>query len=128
MSNTLQAAFELLKTFCMSHGVELLFTKTSAYSFVIGLIGCYVTIGRYGWGANGYFLSRAVMDTWNLCAAIYAFVTLDSPSKGLATKEETLEGMGTHLYDSMLFIGGSYSQFLGFEFTSLYIYHTADIS
>ena len=68
------------------------------------------------------------MDFWNLCSSIYAFVSLDSPSKGLASMDEITDGMASHLKDSLLFIGGSYSQFLGFEITSLYIYHTADIS
>ena len=128
MSNLLQSCGDLLKTLCISHGIEKLFTATSSVSFGIGIACCYLFVDLNQAGAKGYFYSRLVMDSINFMCAIYAFTTLKSPSKGLATLEATFKGLRKHLYETMIFISGSYSECLGFEVASIFIYKIGDIN
>ncbi len=117
---------DLLKTFCNSHGVEVIFSWTSSLNALFTFVHVWIFMWEFNWGVPGYYLSRLVMESINLCVAIYAFSDLKSDAKGLATWAEAMDGMGSFLWDSFKFIGGNYGQELGLHVASVMVYTIGD--
>jgi Na+-driven multidrug efflux pump len=114
-----------IQTHCYSQGVENAFAAKNLISFISAALSSYVLVVHLGMGVYGWLIGRVVYEALNFTASIFTLVKKAHPDTwGFIGFDELKLGYGKFLWDSLQFAFSSYSESLGTEVASFFIFRT----
>lgn len=122
----LQAAFEVLKTACMSQGHEVIFGIVGIASASTAFALTYVLMVVYELGFLGWVAAMTFFNLINLATALVILTRLEKGSIGLITFSELTSGFLPFFFESIKFCFSTYSELLGIEIVTIYVARTHD--
>ena len=127
VSNVIETISDLLRIVALSQGYTNIFGHTSILAVVISIICAYLFVGVYGLGAMGWILSKYIYETIQLLVAVALFVSSDGRARGLLAWEQIRSEFPRFFFATMKEVFGAYSEFVGYEITSFFIFFTQNI-
>ena len=125
--NSLEIMLDLIRNYCMALGNEFIFGPTSLVAIIIS-VGCgYLFIVELKQGVFGWVLSRIIYEGLCLLVALWVMFTKTPPgTRGLLPFSKVKKGFLGFFCQSLKYAIGSYSEFLGYEIASLFVYRSND--
>ena len=122
----LQAAFEVLKTACMSQGHEVIFGVVGLASASIAFALTYALMVVYELGFLGWVAAMTFFNLINLATALVISARLEKGSIGLISSSELTTGFLSFFCESIKFCFSTYSELIGLEIVVIYVARTHD--
>ena len=126
ISNMLEVVGDMLRGFSMSQGIEQIFGYTSLISAALSVGFGYYFVVEQDLGAVGWVYSKTIYESMTLLIAVAAFFRTEKRTRGLVSFKEMSEGFFTFFWISVKFALGSYSEFIGNEVASYFVFLTKD--
>ena len=127
VSCILEVLIFLMQTFCFSQGVEDVFTAGSVVAFLLGASLSSVLVLRFGLGMYGWLAGKLTFNAFILALTCWKFSTeADKETWGKISWKELQEGLGFFILESFKFAFGTYSEYIGYEITNLFVYMNPD--
>ena len=116
-----------MQTFCFAQGVEDAFTLGTVVAFFIGTSVSGVLVLHFGLGMYGWMTGKIVFDIIVLAITIWKlFADTDPDSRGRIAWTEFTKGLFHFLLESFKFALSTYSEYIGYEITSFFVYTNPD--
>ena len=128
VADAIELAGDYIRAFCMAQGFETVFGATSLLSFIISAIFGYILVVVYSFGPIGWVMSKFIYETILLLVALVAMTACHPQTIGVTSLSLASEGLCNFVWQSIKFALGSYSEFLGYEIASYFVFRTHDNS
>ena len=116
-----------MQTFCFAQGVEDAFTLGTVVAFFVGVATSWVLVLHFGLGMYGWMIAKIVFDVIVLALTIWKLIKdTDPDTRGRITWTEFTEGLFHFVVESFKFALSTYSEYLGYEITSFFVYTNPD--
>lgn len=123
IANVVELAGDIFRNFCMAQGHENVFGKTSIVAMMVALAFETFFILVLELGAGGFFLAKLLFESFALCIAIWVYLRRTDPkTRGFVSFREALPGLGHFNLVSFKFAMGNYTEFIGYELTSYFVF------
>lgn len=107
---------ESFRTFCVAQGLEKYFGFVSFPNNILCCLLTYWMIVYQDMGCIGCLVSRLIYEVINLIASIVIYKCFSSKNyQGCISMKETLNGFKAYFCDNMMFVVGSYAEFIGYQ-------------
>ena len=125
----LESLTGVLQTACFSQGIEDAFTLGTTIAFTIGTIVSYYLVVHCDFRIKGWLIGKMVFDSVNLSVTVWKLCAESNPKTwGSVPFNEFKEGLAEFIYISFQFALGSYTEYLGYEIGSIFVYKCPDIN
>jgi len=125
-SNFLEMIGDFTREFCMAQGIESIFGHTCLLSAIISVCFGYYFVVELGLGAIGWVYSKTIYELITLIVALAVFFKTHARTRGFVPIKEVVDGFWPFFWTSVSFAVGSYSEFLGNEIASYFIFLSKD--
>ena len=114
---------ELLRTYAMAQGqCEAIIGKTALPTALFSFLCAYIFIIQYDMSIYGWILAKLVYELIGLAVGYYCFYYTTHPeTQYFEPMDAATPGLKEFIIDSVKFSLGSYTEFIGFEFTTYYV-------
>ena len=118
----METVSQLVRTFCVAQGHESYFGKISLANTIICIIIGYYLIVVKNQGLWGSVVLKGIYESVHLLTgAIKMKFGTHPETRGLSTFKAVGDGLCEYFTDMIKFVLGTYTEFLGFEITTLFI-------
>ena len=125
LPDMLECTSDLIRTFCMAQGQEAIFGPTFLIAVIVSVVCAYILIVQWGLGVIGWVMSKVIFEGICLCISLWVMQTRTPKStRGILPFSKVKKGFKYFFYESLKFAVGSYSEFIGYEVASLFVYRT----
>ena len=125
----IEAITNALQTACFSQGIEDSFSLGAAIAFTAGSIVSYYLVVHRGFSINGWLIGKVVFDSINLVVAVWVLCERSNPMAwGSVPFGEFKTGLGEFIFISFKFAFSSYTESLGYEIGSIFVYKCPDVN
>lgn len=125
-ANLLELTADFLRAFCMAQGFEQVFGTTSLLAVVISSSSAWIFVVAMDLGVIGWVYSKIIYELICVVCAWVIFQITHNETRGFASISVVKEGFGSYFLESIKFAIGSYTEFIGIEITSLFVFYTHD--
>lgn len=115
---------DIYRVFCMAQGIENVFGQTSILALIISVICGYLFVVKYSLGPAGWVISKIIYEFILFLVAVGAKIATQEETKGFCSWEVTFQGYRSFFWESVKYSLGSYSEFLGYEVASYFVFRT----
>jgi Na+-driven multidrug efflux pump len=127
LADALELAGDTTRVFCMAQGFEEVFGSTSILALIVSVIFGYIFVVRFELGAIGWVFSKCLYEGILLLIALATTLMTHPDTRGFASFSIVREGYGVFFWDAIKYSLGSYSEFIGYEVASYFVFLTHDI-
>ena len=117
---------DFFRTFCMAQGFEDIFGYTSLLSVVVSIICGWYMVIQLELGAIGWVYSKIIYETLTTLVALGMMLVTEPETRGFTSISETSKGFCKFFCECIKFSIGSYTEFLGYEISSYFVYISHD--
>ena len=127
ISCVLESLIFPMQTFCFAQGVEDAFTLGTVVAFFIGAATSAVLVLRCGLGMYGWMMGKLLFDIIVLFLTCWKLAAETDPeTRGGIGWSEFTEGLTPFVVESFKFAFSTYSEYIGYEITSFFVYANPD--
>ena len=127
LAQCIQMLSDTLRNFCMSQGKEAMFGKISLINNILGFLCVYVCVIHLNCRLYSPVIGKLLSEGINLGTGLYVyFYQVEEKTRGLVSLSEASEGFLTFTWESIKFMLGSYSEYIGLEVTTFYVANYKD--
>ena len=127
LSCYIEAIYFVIQTFCFSQGAEDVFSFGTIVAFIIGTLTSYLLVVHLNFKMYGWLLGRLVFDGIILGVSLSKLFKVSDPKTlGHVNKRDFMDGYVDFLTETVKFAFSSYSEFIGYEISSYYVYRNTD--
>lgn len=116
-----QTVSETIRAFCLSQGMESTLGRLAICNNILSIFTNWYMIVYLDLGIKGWVYTDLIYETINLVGGVWTMQGALPGSIGYASIKDTLDGFGCFFWESIKFMLGNYSEFIGYELTSIYI-------
>lgn len=125
----LESLTGVLQTACFSQGIEDVFSLGTSIALILGSVVSYYLVVHQDFSINGWLIGKVVFDTTNSGITIWKLCTEANPETwGSVPFKDFRTGLTEFIYVSIQFSLSSYTEYLGYEIGSIFVYKCPDIN
>ena len=126
IANFIEMNSDFFRTFSMAQGFEDVFGHTSLLSVVVAVICGWYLVVQLQLGAVGWVYSKIIYEALTSLVALGMMLATQPETRGFISLSETCQGFSSFFCECVKFSIGSYTEFLGYEISSYFVYISHD--